>query len=90
MGSLNWLFNSTRQPGIDVDKVSKYPGNSYIIAMRRGHIFKIMLEDGRALSYLTLKRKFEAVLEHSTEKTSCKIKSSPTFRCRVSIQSHQF
>ena len=68
MQSLKWLFNTTRHPGIDIDKVCKYPGNDYLVALRRGHIFKIVLEEGgRGLSCLTLKRKFEAVLEHSMD-----------------------
>ena len=68
MQSLQWLFNTTRQPGLDIDKVCKYPGNNYLVALRRGHIFKIILEEGgRGVSYLNLKRKFEAVLEHSME-----------------------
>ena len=68
MQSLKWLFNTTRHPGIDIDKVCKYPGNNYLVALRRGHIFKIMLEEGgRGLSCLTLKRKFQAVLEHSMD-----------------------
>ena len=69
MQSLQCLFNTTRQPGIDIDKVCKYPGNNYLVALRRGHIFKIILEEGgRGVSYSILKRKFEAVLEHSTER----------------------
>ena len=68
MQSLQWLFNATRQPGIDVDKVSKYPGNNYLVALRRGHIFKIILEEGgHDVSYPILKRKFEAVLQQSRE-----------------------
>ena len=68
MQSLKWLFNTTRHPGIDIDKVCKYPGNNYLVALRRGRIFKIKLEEsGRGVSYLTLKRKFEAVLEQSME-----------------------
>ena len=69
MDSLTWLFNTTRQPGLGIDKVCKYPGNNYLVALRRGHVFKIMLEeDGRGMSYLTLKRTFQAVLEQSMEK----------------------
>ena len=68
MQSLQWLFNTTRQPGVDIDRVCKYPGSNYLVALRRGHIFKIMLEEGGScVSYLALKRKFEAVLEHSME-----------------------
>ena len=68
MQSLQWLFNTTRQPGINIDKVCKYPGNNYLVALRRGHIFKIILSGrGRRVSYINLKRNFEAVLEHSTE-----------------------
>lgn len=68
MQSFKWLFNTTRHPGIDIDRVCKYPGNNYLVALRRGHIFRIMLEEGgRGVSCLTLKRKFEAVLEHSMD-----------------------
>ena len=69
MESLTWLFNTARQPGIGIDKVCKYPGNNYLVALRRGHVFKIMLEeDGRGTSYLNLKHKLQAVIEHSMEK----------------------
>ncbi len=69
MESLTWLFNTAREPGIGIDKVCRYPGNNYLVALRHGHVFKIILEeDGGVTSHSTLKRKFEAVLEYSMEK----------------------
>ena len=69
MNSLQWLFNANREPGIGVDSMCQYPGNDYVVAMKRGHIFKIMLaENGKAVPYLTLKAKFQAIIDLPVER----------------------
>lgn len=69
MNSLKWLFNANRTPSIGIDELHKYPGNNYLVALRRGHIFKVMLtsEEGSA-SYTSLKTTFEAILNSSDER----------------------
>lgn len=69
--SLNWLFNANREPHIGVDHVHKFPENNYIIALRRGHIFKLILaEEGNKIPHETLKCMFEAVIEMSKQMQS--------------------
>lgn len=64
MDSWQWLFNTTREPHLEVDRMQKYPGNDYCVVLRRGHVFKVALRDGSgAVSYSTIKTHFEAILE---------------------------
>lgn len=69
MDSLNWLFNTNRRPCVGVDKVERHPQNEYCIALRRGHVCKIELQnsDGAELSYYALLQCFEEVLGKSEE-----------------------
>ena len=69
MESLRWLFNTVREPRIGVDKMLRSPGHDYIIALRRGHIFKISLNSGGDdVSYWRLKAAFEHVLASSKDR----------------------
>ena len=71
MDSLQWLFNTTRQPFVDVDKVSKQAPNDYLITLRRGHIFKVYLtKEGETVSYGELKTVFQMILNNSDEELS--------------------
>ena len=68
MSSMQWLFNACREPAVGVDKIRKYPGNNYIMALRHGHIFKINMEvDGEMPSLLRLKAAFSAIIIHSED-----------------------
>jgi aryl carrier-like protein len=59
-----WLFNSCRMPGKVEDKVVKYPGNDYIVALRNGYAFKIEIQNGNeVVSYATLKSIFHGILQ---------------------------
>lgn len=69
MSSLEWLFNATRKPRVGTDQVCKYAGNDYLVALRRGHIFKVALtETKKCASHASLKATFQAILDNS-EKT---------------------
>ena len=71
MESVKWLFNTTREPGIGVDRICRYPGNDYLMALRRGHIFKVELaEKGKPVSYLTLRARFQSIIDSTTESRS--------------------
>lgn len=66
MDSLRWLFNTNRQPRKTLDKICRYPNNDYLIALRKGHVFKIILtSNGCPVTRTTLKAVFESVLERS-------------------------
>ena len=68
MNSLQWLFNTARQPFVNVDKVSKQAPNEYLITLRRGHIFKVYLtKEGKTISYGDLKTVFQMILNNSDE-----------------------
>ncbi|KAI5920728.1 hypothetical protein F4810DRAFT_713262 [Camillea tinctor] len=58
-----WLFNSTREPGLNVDAMRKYEGD-YCVALRRGHMFKVALrEGGENVSQKKLEIIFNAIVE---------------------------
>jgi aryl carrier-like protein len=64
MDLYSWLFNATREPRLDEDKVIRYPGNDYVVAFRRGNLYKIPLrQDDGPVSYAVLKRAFQAILD---------------------------
>lgn len=69
MKSLQWLFNANRTPSVGIDKLHRYPGNNYLVALRRGHIFKVMLtKGGESATFASLKTTFEAILKNSDER----------------------
>ena len=70
MDSLQWLFNSYREPCLEVDKVHKPSKDNYIVAMRKGHFFKISLANqGESIPITSLIVIFEAILAKDLEKT---------------------
>lgn len=68
MNTLQWLFNSIREPHIGVDQMRKFPGNDYLVVMRRGHFFKVALRQAENnVSLMSLKATFEAILDKKLE-----------------------
>lgn len=65
MDSLQWLFNSIRDPGASIDAMQKFSSHDYLIAMRRGHFFKIPLTNDRGEDNLMadLVVTFQAILD---------------------------
>lgn len=65
LGSYGWFFNATREPRLREDKMVKYPGSDYLVAFRRGHVYKIPLRepDGSSVSFQSLKSTFQAILD---------------------------
>ncbi|KAJ4296761.1 hypothetical protein N0V90_006809 [Kalmusia sp. IMI 367209] len=58
-----YLFNTTREPNLYEDVMAQYPGNDHIIAFRRGHAFKIPLDDsGVPISFHSLCTLFEQII----------------------------
>lgn len=68
LDSLHWLFNAVREAGRRTDNMRAVPDHDHIIALRRGHIFKIRLANkpGRE-PYQRFKAAFEHVLAHSED-----------------------
>ena len=67
MSSLKWIFNTSREPRINVDRVQKFAGNDFLVVLRRGHIFKITLKkEGDNVSYTTLKMAFQEILDRAS------------------------
>ncbi|KAK1515054.1 uncharacterized protein CCOS01_13247 [Colletotrichum costaricense] len=61
--SLLWLFNALREPNLGCDKMLKYPGNEYVAVLRRGHLFKVVLQQGDDIvSHQHLRAVFGAIL----------------------------
>ncbi len=68
MESLQWLFNSTRKPHNTIDQLQRFPGNDYLVALRHGHYYTIMLGDGESrVSLAKLESKFQGILEKDHE-----------------------
>ena len=66
MSSLKWIFNTTREPHTDVDRMQKYPGNDFLMVLRRGHIFKVSLtENGKRVTSQSLQNTFIAILDQA-------------------------
>ncbi|KAJ5896473.1 Highly reducing polyketide synthase sdnO [Penicillium subrubescens] len=65
MDSWQWLFNTTREPQLEVDVMRQYPGNDYCVVLRRGHVFKVALKNGtEPVSYATIKSQFDEILKN--------------------------
>ncbi|KAL1957332.1 hypothetical protein VTO42DRAFT_6121 [Malbranchea cinnamomea] len=63
MEHYSWFFNATREPRLDEDKMVKYPGNDYLVAFRRGNVYKVPLREGdHPASYDSLLGAFEAIV----------------------------
>ena len=61
--SLQWLFNACREPHRNVDRVKKHDSNNYLVALRRGHVFKVALEhEHRPISRAKLQVTFGEIL----------------------------
>ena len=68
MNTLQWLFNSIREPHIGVDQMRKFPGNDYLVVMRRGHFFKVALRQAeKNISLTSLRATFQAILDKKLE-----------------------
>ena len=69
MSSLKWLFNAYREPCARVDKVKQFPGNDYMMVLRRGHIFQVLLKErNEVVQYAVLKAAFEQILDKSHQR----------------------
>ena len=66
MNTLNWLFNSIRKPGTGVDSMQKFSGHEYVVAMRKGHFFKVPLSrHNEPISIFSLEATFQKILDQS-------------------------
>lgn len=64
MSSLEWIFNTTREPHVEVDRVRKFPGSDFMIVLRRGHIFKVsLIENGKPVTPQSLEATFNRILD---------------------------
>ena len=66
--SLNWLFNACREPLRNVDKIRKHERNKYLVILRRGHVFKIALEqESQPVTLAKLRDAFDEILDLSSQ-----------------------
>lgn len=66
MESYRWLFNACRLPGSTTDIARKWQSQDYLIAMRNGHFFKILLRiRGECASIAQLSSAFQRVIENA-------------------------
>ena len=72
MSSLLWIFNSSREPHSDIDQAKSFPGNDYLVALRRGHFYKITVSfEASSVSYSMLLETFQKVLEEDKDIAPC-------------------
>lgn len=66
--SLSWLFNACREPHKNVDRIRKHDRNEYLIVLRRGHAFKIALEqESHPVALAKLRVAFDDILDLSSQ-----------------------
>ncbi|KAL6796280.1 polyketide synthase [Trichoderma sp. SZMC 28013] len=65
MESLNWLFHTSQEPGLEIDLAQKYAPNNKVVAMRRGHLYEITVDEDD--DYSSLKRVFTEILASSEQ-----------------------
>lgn len=72
VATVYWLFSSNRTPALGCDGYDRFPESDYIVAMRRGHAYKISLtgRDGQTIAYDKLKNVFEAIVQQTPEETN--------------------
>ena len=68
MNTLQWLFNSIREPHTGVDEMRKFSSNNFIMVMRRGHFFKVALRQSEEnVSLASLKSTFQRIMAKKLE-----------------------
>ncbi|KAL5354342.1 hypothetical protein ACLOAV_000431 [Pseudogymnoascus australis] len=72
MATVHWLFSSNRTPDLDCDRYDRFPESDYLVAMKRGHAYKIPLRghNGQTITYEKLKTIFQIILQQTPDGTS--------------------
>lgn len=72
MATVYWLFSSNRTPALGCDGYDRFPESDYIVAMKRGHAYKIALtgHNGQTVTYDKLKNIFEAIVQQTPEENN--------------------
>lgn len=64
----NWLFNSTRRPGVGVDWMQRHASNCTIAVLRRGFVFELRLpSDEEPLDFQHILLAYENIISAATE-----------------------
>jgi NADPH:quinone reductase-like Zn-dependent oxidoreductase/malonyl CoA-acyl carrier protein transacylase len=71
MELFQWIFNASRKPCIGADVMEKFPGNDYLIALKNGRAFKVLLRDEeKNIPFRELQAIFEVILDTVKENVS--------------------
>jgi acyl transferase domain-containing protein len=62
MDLYKYLFNTTREPAVAIDKFLQYPGSRHFVVLRRGQVYKVCLDQVDRLERL-----FERILLETDE-----------------------
>ncbi|KAJ2984094.1 hypothetical protein NQ176_g228 [Zarea fungicola] len=65
METLQWLFNTTQEPGQELDIARKYHPNTNVVVMRRGHLHVVNVHEDD--DYASLNRIFLEILTSSKQ-----------------------
>ncbi|KAL6691259.1 polyketide synthase [Trichoderma pleuroticola] len=65
METLQWLFHTAQEPGLEVDLAQKYAPSNKVVVMRRGHLYEITVHEDD--DYASLKRVFTDILASSEQ-----------------------
>ncbi|KAI2642229.1 polyketide synthase [Xylaria nigripes] len=64
----DWLFYSTRQPEVDIDRMVNFAPNETIVVLRRGHVFQLELGDPAApLNLAAVHGAYSKIIESSED-----------------------
>lgn len=78
MGSLQWLFNATREPGVVSDSMRRYSGNDYAVVLKEKELFQMQLrKGGRNASIQELEAAFHAIITRLEPSSNEDLYSSP-------------
>ena len=69
--SYQWLFHACREPHVGEDQIHKYPSEDYIVVLRYGHAFKIVLKGEPAKTpFKRLKAVYESIIASTPKEMS--------------------
>ncbi|KAL7940462.1 polyketide synthase [Trichoderma barbatum] len=65
METLQWLFHTSQEPGLEIDLAQKYAPSNKVVVMRRGHLYEITVHEDD--DYASFKKVFTEILVSSEQ-----------------------
>lgn len=61
------IFNTTRVPGMETDKIQHWPDSNHIVVYHKGRYFKVVIYKGRILKPCEIEIQLQQILEDNSE-----------------------